>query len=214
MKTFNKFLLLAWIAILAMFSISSFALGNNDVYGSARTVILTSPQNLPVAGVPTTTNGPIDIRIFDGIATVTIESETNTGTTGGTLTGTLMTSTVPTNGAALTILTNFALSANQTITYTNIQNTNWTASSTYILPGTWTTPTAATAGWATPYLAAAPFTNAAAITLNPPGIFQAGVSIDDTPRYLWIVWTAGGSVTNWQVSAHLTGSVHSGQLSL
>jgi hypothetical protein len=207
-----KFIKIVTVALaVASFAFTAPAQGGRslDLYGASRTVILAAPQNIgPSASF--VTNGPIDIRMFDGVSTITFFCETNTGTAAGTLTASVYTTSnvYATNLTALT----YALSANSTFVYTNIANTNWTASSTYILPGSVTTPTAATAGWQTPYFTPAQFTNTAAVTVSGANFYQIGTSVGDAGRYLYIIWTPGGSATNFTAGAILTGATHAGQL--
>ena len=89
-------------------------------------------------------------------------------------------------------------------------STNDVVTDSFLLPGTVTTPTAATAGFPTPYLASTPFTNTAAITLVSSGAVtkntMVGLRIKDQKRYLFLVLAgSGGTVTNFNVSATITG---------
>ena len=210
MNTFKNTLLIG----LALCGLTCTALAQrgNDAYAVPRTVQIAPLQNLTVnAGVGLITNSPVDIRIYSGVSKITFMVETNTGTTGGTLTGTLYQSTDQTNWIALA---NYALSTKTTIITTNLMygGTNLLSTNVYILPGVQTIPTAATAGFATPYFAQAAFTNTGAITLTTPGIVEIGINTDDDLRYLQLVFTAGGSVTNYTVGAALTGYTHLMQL--
>ena len=203
----NKHIML--VLAVASLSLTAFAQRSSDLYGAPRTVVLSSAQTFGAAtGV--VTNGPIDVRLLDGTALVTIFSATNTGTTGGTLTATLLGSQDQTNYSAVT----YSLATATSVAYTNFwYGTNGLkATDVYLLPGTVTTPTASSAGWATPYLVSAPFTNTTAITCSPIYPVQVGVVVGDAPRYLYIVWTPGGTVTNFTTSATVTAATHSGQL--
>ena len=202
---------LAVVVAAGALSLPAMAQRAVDAYAATRTIVLAAPQNLTVnGGVNLVTNGPVDVRMFDGIASLDFFAYTNTGTTGGTLTATVYGSPDETN---LTALSSYSLASNTTITSTNFYfgGTNLTASETYLLPGSWIYPTANTAGWATPTFYEAPFTNSAAITLTKT-YAKIGVSIGDAPRYLYVVWTTGGSITNFTVGATLSGFVHSFQL--
>jgi hypothetical protein len=70
------------------------------------------------------------------------------------------------------------------------------------MPGTVTTPTAATAGWATPYLVP-PTAATAAITTTGGGTWTLGINLQDCGRYLSVLWGLSG--TQSVVSATLTG---------
>lgn len=197
------------ILAVASLSLTAFAQRSSDLYGAPRTVVLSATKSFTGAtGI--VTNGPIDIRLLDGIAAVNIFSASNSATAGGTLTATLLGSQDQTNYSAIT----YSLATATSVAYTNFwYDTNGLkATDVYLLPGTVTTPTASSAGWATPYLVSAPFTNTAAITCSPLYPTQVGVSIGDAPRYLYIVWAPGGTVTNFTTSATVTAATHSGQL--
>lgn len=197
------------ILLILALAVPAFAQRSQDLYGAPRSVVIGQPQNF-VIGTAFVTNGPIDVRMFDGNGVLTLFCATNTGTTGGTMTANIYGSDDQTNFTALT----YALSTATTVSYTNNRygGTNLTSSSTYLLPGTWTTPTAATAGWATPYFAQAQFTNTAGVTVTGRSFYNVGLSIGDCPRYLYVVWQPGGTATNFTAGALLTGTTHSSQL--
>ena len=205
MKT-NKIIML--ILAVASLSLPAFAQRSTDLYGAPRSIVLSSAQNF-VNGSAVVTNGPIDVRLLDGTALVTIFSATNTGTTGGTMTAQLYGSQDQTNLTALT----YSLATATSVSYTNYwYDTNGLkATDVYLLPGTITTATASTAGFAGSYLVPAPFTNTGAITCSAKYPTQVGVIIGDAPRYLYIVWTPGGTATNFTCSAVITAATHSGQ---
>lgn len=186
-----------------LFAVPCFAQRTIDTFGAVRTVVLSPAQNL-VVGVAAVTNGPIDMKLFEGVAKVDIFSMTNTGNTGGTLTCTLYTSPDQTN---LTALSNFALISGTTaVNYTNLYyggTSLWTTNN-YLLPGTITTPTASSAGFATKYLASLPYTNSGAITVTSKGYVEVGYNVADANRYLYAVWTPGGTFTNFTTGAVLT----------
>ena len=208
MKKFLKTLTIAALAIASL-SLPAFAQRSSDLYGAPRTISL-GVQNFNGATGLLITNGPIDVRMLDGIAAVTLFSITNTATTGGTCTATIYGSQDQTNLTAVT----YALSTSTSVSYTNYwYDTNGLkATDVYLLPGTVTTPASSSAGFATPYFVSAPFTNTAAITLSAKGINQVGISIGDAPRYLYIVYTAAGTQTNFTVGAAIAAATHSGQL--
>lgn len=199
MKFFPKSSLL--ILAVASLSLSALAQGAFDLYGVPRTIVLATPTLLTAAAA-SVTNASIDTHGFEGIAKVDIMSFTNSG---GALTATLETSTDNTNFSALA---NYSLAISTAIIYTNNGLATVTkATNTYLLPGSITTPTAATAGFATPYLdnTTAPFTNSGAITVTAKGIYSIGYNVSDASRYLHIVWTPTGSSSNDVVAAVFTG---------
>ena len=177
-----------------------------DTYAATRTYVLAAPQNIGVnGGVGLVTNGPVDHIKFTGTVKLDLLTVTNTGTTGGTLTATIYTSPDQTN---LTALANYALTTSPTtdnITNYYYGGTNLVASNSVLMPNTPTTPTAWSAGYATPYPAPTLFTNTGAITLTGNKTVQVGIRILDQPRYLYVVYTAGGTVTNFTTSALITG---------
>jgi hypothetical protein len=166
-----------------------------------RSIVLASPRILDSTAAYVT-NGPIDISGYLGEAYIDITTFTNAG---GALTATLYNSSNSTNG--LTALSNFALiNSTTSYAYTNLTiGTNVYATNPYLLPGTITTPTAATAGWATPYLAALPFTNTGAITVTTKGTYRVGIRAQDALRYLFVVWTPTGASSNDVVQATFNG---------
>ena len=200
---FNK-LILGLAAVGAMLVQTASAQIGFDTFSSTRTYVLAAPQNIAVnAGVGLVTNGPVDKVRLIGTGKIDFLTATNTGATGGTLTATLYGSPDQTN---LTAISNYALITPTTESITNATygGTNLIASNSVLLPGTVTTPTAYSAGFATPYLAPALFTNTGAITLNGNKNVQVGLRMIDMPRYLYVVYTAGGTVTNFTTGAVIT----------
>ena len=190
-------------AAIAGLCLAASAYAQIDTFGTTRSFVLTSPTAMTQAA-PLLTNGPIDTHGFDGIANVDLATLTN-GTGAPVLTAQLYTSPDQTN---LTALANYALAVSSSITITNLMygSTNLTCTQTALYPGTTTTPTAATAGWATPYLAPALFTNTGAATVSTKGFYRIGYNVGDAARYLYIVWNVGsGTVSNATVSALFTG---------
>lgn len=172
-----------------------------DLFGGPRTFVIMSPQAITT----TASNAPVDIHALDGIAKVDIFCVSNTG--GGTLTITAYTSPDTTNWTALA---NYASATSTTVIGTNfyyggqLKSTN-----TVLLPGTITTPTATTAGFATKYLLSAPFTNSAAISQAGSGVVQIGFNVSDKDRYFSIQFTGS---TNYTVGALLTGKPGGGSV--
>lgn len=171
-----------------------------DVFGSHRTVVMGTTGVRSGGTSGNITNNPVDIRGFEGVAKVDFIVTTNSG--GGTLTATIETSPDTTNWTAIA---NYALATSATQISTNTYyGSSLFATNTLLLPGVTTTPTAATAGFATPYLAPAAFTNTGAVTVSAGGVFSIGFVIQDQPRYAHVVWTPGGTVTNYGGAAVLT----------
>jgi hypothetical protein len=192
------------MVLMLIVSLSANAQRGLDTFAAPRTVSFGIQTFTPNSN--SVTNGPVDIRMFDGVAKINFFNATNSNTTGGTLTATVYGSSDATNMTAIT----YALGVNRTVNYTNnfwgtstpIGTNNW------ILPGTMTTPTASTSGFASQYLSPAPFTNTAAINVASRGCYEIGFNAGDAPRYIFIVWTTGGSVTNFTGGAIMTGFTH------
>ena len=196
------------LAVAGLFAIESKAQRATDLYGAPWALSL--GQCGLKAGTTSVTNGPYDIRIFDGIGTIFITVSTNgTPTQGPTaVTGQLYGSVDQTNYTVVP----YALSSQTTINYTN----NWygtnglTAANVFLSHGAITFPTASSAGWATPYVIPYLYTNTAAIPLTNL-VTQIGFNIADAPRYLY--WVSGsGASTNYMTTQVMLGATHSGQL--
>lgn len=182
-----------------------------DLFAAPRSIVLAAPRILD-ASAAVFTNGPIDVRGYLGTANIDINSVTNAG---GALTATLYQSNDQTN---LVAVTNFALiKASTSYAYTNryYGGTNVYATDPFLLPGTLTTPTSATASFAAPYLdpTTVPFTNTTAITVTSKGIYRVGLRAQDLQSYLYIVWTPTGSSSNDIVSAVFNG-IRAGEVSV
>lgn len=175
-----------------------------DLFNGTRVLVMTSPQNIGV-GQSTVTNGPVDHVRLTGRVLVSLNTITNTGTTGGTLTATLYSSPDQTN---LTAITGIALATSTTLSYTNglYGGTNLVANNTVMEPGVATSPTVYSSGFAAPYLAPAAFTNTGAITLNGKPNVLASFNIDDQYRYIYVIYTSGGSATNFTTSGLIIGT--------
>ena len=173
-------------------------------FNSTRTLVLAPMENI----VPATlikTNASVDRGYLIDDLTVNISCVTNTGTGGGALTATIEGASDNTN---FTALSNYALITSNT-TF-NIANyglpTPVTNANAVLLPGLLTTPAAATAGFATPYLASLQYTNTGAVTISSGGNYVVAFRKSvDLPRYIHIVFNpTGGTVTNYTVEALLT----------
>ena len=192
MKFTKKLFAGLWLFAAVLCAIPASAQVGFDTFTPVRLLPFTGATTAKTTNIFTAgtvvTNGPIDKSLFTGRSTILIAAGSNITTT-GTLTAQVYGSPDTTNFYALT---NYAVVTNTTsFIATNGIYTNLTITNTPYLPGTLTTPTAYSAGYATPYLAALPFTNGGAITLplNPDSITQFAFPMIDQYRYLYIVWT-------------------------
>jgi hypothetical protein len=188
----NKFILGICVALLAV------SANAQDTFGTTRTLQVAKPTAVAAA----TATNTVDLVGFYGRANILLTGYTNT--TGSTLTATLTASPDNTNWVAVS----YASAVSTAIIYTNMfyGGTNLSVTDTFLLPGTVTTPTASSSGFATPYWAAITWTNTAAISVIG-GTVLVGINATDTPRYLRVIWTANDvAYTNTAVvSATLTG---------
>ena len=194
-----KNLKLSGLVLTALLTLGSTGWAQSDLFGQSRTLVLTVPVKVISS---TAISNVVDVHMFGGVVKVDLFCLTNGASQ--TMTATLSTSPDQTN---CTTLANYALATATTIQYTNgtYGTTSLVGTNTYNLPGTVTTPASATAGWASPYLLSAQFTNTGAITVTTPGIYTVGFKSGDSGRYLHILWTPGAGVTNTAVGAVLTG---------
>ncbi len=197
---FNKFMLvLAAVGIVACAT----AVRAQDVYQTTRSVVLATPATLNTIGTATTTNNAIDVRAFTGKLLVNIFAVTNAGN--ATITATLETSDDKTNWVAIP---NYAKAAATSVSSTNY----WSGYSNVVVntvlePGSIVTPTAYSAGWSTPYMTPAQYTNSGAINVAANANALVAYPVEDGRQYLHVVWTQGGgaSGTNVTVGASVTG---------
>lgn len=185
-----------------------------DAYSASREIIVTAPINLNVVTAGPNglyTNGAVDLSPLIGNVKLDINVNTNVATATGTLTVSLYGSADATNWTAIA---NYAIQQTPySLSITNMgfaNSTNLVVTDSFLMPGTVTTPTAATAGFATPYLLPTPYTNTAAITLVSSGTVtgntMVGLRVKDQPRYLRLLYLAtSGTTTNFTVGATLTG---------
>jgi hypothetical protein len=176
------------IAAVALLALVPFvARAQFDQFAGPRFTVLTSPQQITAAR----TNDVIDIHGYEGIGAVVLMSSTNSENATSTMQ--LVGSPDRTNW---TIISNYAIGVPLSKIYTNNYYGSGTplATNIFVLPGTNTTPTAATAGFATPYNSTAPFTNSGSFTITNYAVI--GFVIPDQARYLGIDWMNGGGQTN------------------
>lgn len=180
--------------------LSASAQSSFDAFGGMRTLVWPA-----VVTGATFSNAPMDLRLFTGIVNLNFGGMTNVNS--GTLTATVEVSNDLTN---YTSIANVAIATQTAINYTNsyYAANSMIATNTYLLPGTLTTPTASSAGFATVYVAPAQFTNTpGAFNVLTNGTYAIGFKVDDQPRYLHIKWTTSANCT---VFGSLTGKTLGG----
>jgi hypothetical protein len=191
-------LIVAVIGLMAALTLPARAQFNQ--FAEPRALVLTSPTLISGAAAGNLTNAWVDTHGMAGIGTVTFFSCTNINA--GAMTVTLEASSDGTNAVAFG---NYARATATDVTYTNrYYPTAFNVTNTFLLPGTVVTPTAATAGFATPYLSSAEFTNSGALTVTARGIYQIAYNVGDAPRYVRAIWAPSGSGTNVSVGAVLS----------
>lgn len=195
----KKFLLIAASVITLGLSTAQ---AQPDLFALTRAVELSTPATLNTIGTATTTNGPIDVRHLDGKLVIDVFSLTNAGN--AVVTATFQTSDDGTNYVAIP---NYAKAIRTSVSTTNYWSGYSNAvSQTVLVPGTWTTPTAYSAGFATPYLAWSPYTNSGAIDVSIKGYTRISYPVEDGRQYLRVIWTQSGGTgaTNVTVGATAT----------
>lgn len=199
---FNQWIL--WLVMVGMVCLAvepALAQRGFDSFNVPKTLVVNGGQNYgPVTGA--ITNGPFDLRVIDGLASLDVFYETNVGTTGGTMTLTIQTSSSTNNFANVTGLA--FINSTTALTYTNSASTNIFATDNFLIPGTYTNLVPAinfAAGWA---LLPPVYTNTGALTL-PTGYSKVGWAVDDSSRYGQVIFQPGGTVTNCTTGATLTG---------
>lgn len=194
------------IVLLSCLTLPAFGQRGFDAFYVPREQVVATPQAIAASSTITTA---IDTHGYQGIANVTFFCVTNTTTGLGTVTALLESSSDTNTWTAVS----YGKAVSTSVSYTNSalgNGTNVAYTDTYLLPGTWTTPTAATAGWATRYLAPVALTTTAAISLTPTApsgiVVAVGYNITDAGRYLRCTFTATSAcITNADVGAVLTG---------
>lgn len=205
------------LALTCMVVTGAFGQGRGlDVFKATRMFNLGVTNTVASGSASSVTNYVIqDIHGMDGISTIFLFSNTNSGAAAGTnlsLTCSIYLSPDQTNW---NILTNYAvITSNTLFTVTNGYyggNTNYTyavtngllATNHLLYPFTWTVPTGAGSGFVTPYGAVSSFsfTNGGAITISNTstitavGFDMGAISTQSAtttpPRYMQLVWTAG-----------------------
>lgn len=213
MKNSFKLSILALIALAV--SPATQAQRGLDMFGLPRMVIIQQPVQITngtagaTASCPwTNAPGPIDIHPFTGIGWIHTSGLTNAalGSTGQIITNLVQTGADQTNWITLTNCVVITTNTSAILTNFYYGATNLLATNAVLVPGNITTPTAATAGFATPYLAPFLFTNSASFAMTSGQDYLIGFNVDDASRYIRIIWTTGGqTITNVSFSAQFFG---------
>lgn len=177
-----------------------------DAFGPFPVLTVITPTQ--INGATTQSNLPVDIRLFTGIVNVPVMCWTNGG---GSVTVQLR-QAANTNGP-WTDITAIAKGVPTTIYYTNAAaGASIYATNNWVLPGTVTSPTAATAGWASTYLLPAQYTNSGAITVgtSTTGVQTLAFNADDVQRYFQIIYVTTGAASTNSLGAAIIGRVHNG----
>jgi hypothetical protein len=198
MKFLKNICLAALLGVAAVVStLPAMAQNGLDYFYTPRTVFLIYPTNLTTSGsnFVIDTSGYIGTAKIDFIGIVPPNGSTNV------MSVTLASSPDWTNW---TSVSNYALAVSNNIIYTNtVYAANLFATNFINLPGTITTPTASSAGFATAYLNPALETNAAGPITITPTAANAGAAVTIgvdmgslSGRYLRAAVTVGGTTTN------------------
>ena len=195
-KIFAKLLVTA--AVISA-TVTARAQGDFDFYALQKEIVLIPMTNYAFSAAPstlTTNTNTIDLGAgrFIGSAYINIWATTNSST--NTLTFTPQTSPDLTNW---TTIATYAIAANSTNNYTNTYysgNTNGAllSTNTEVNPFTTVTPTASSAGFATPYQLPTPFTNTGAFTPNFLAENRLGIqNVADLSRYFRLLSVGTGT---------------------
>lgn len=174
-----------------------------DTFAAPRTLVLLEQSS---AAASTSNANYADIHGFVGVAK--IDMATLPDNAAGTMAVTVQTSSDTTNWSTLGnvafAVSNSVKSTNFVITWSG--GTNVYATNVYNLAGTVTTPTANSAGFATPYLGSIPsFSSSAIFTNTGPVLTTIGFIPNDANPYIRFYIIKGGTGTNYAFSATLTG---------
>jgi hypothetical protein len=152
----------------------------------------------------------IDVHGSDGIAKLDLVVVSNTAgaSVQAYLTNSLVTSVDNTNWVPLTTV---AIATSTAVSYTNLMyGTNLIVTDTYLLPGTVSTITTGTSGYAPPnavlgLLVPAPYTNSiTGANQSATAIYSYGFNIADAYRYIGLVSSLTGSNATYNVQGFLT----------
>ena len=202
-----KNIILILLAILLL-PLAVFAQRAGDTFGATRVLNIMAPTAFTVTNAGAAgsiTNKWMDVRLFDGIGSLIVNVATNSGASTGGVTLTIQQSVDQTN---ILSPSTYALGTAYNISSTNnYYGTNSSgvgsvqATDPWIIPGTFVTPTASTAGFAEPYWSEAPFTNSSSFNISAAGTYLIGIDWEDAQRYLntALVFT-NGTTTNYSIS--------------
>ena len=170
-----------------------------DPYMGFRAVLpSTTPVAISVANASGgVTNGPVDTINWIGDAKLDVFAYTNAAV--NTVSLTIQGSTDTTNWTAITNIS-LATAGSLKITNTAVLSgstyyfgTNLVVTDNFLYPFAVTTPQAFSAGYSTPYPYENQFTNSSPISLNANGWTEIGLHTSALPRYLQLVYFAGGA---------------------
>ena len=203
---FLKFTLALFLTVFALTALG----GSFDQFAGPRFVVLSSGTDLTNhSGTLTASNSVVDIHGYDGVAAVYFNAQAYAGS-GGKIYAYLEDSA---DGTNFFMLTNVAAAVSATYNMVNYAySTNgFTATNSYLLPGTVTTATASSAGFAGTYLAPAAFTGYGVLCTNVSTANAVlGFPIQGARRYLHIAYTVTGSDVAFKTSAILVARKNSG----
>ena len=203
MKPFQTILVGA--AATAALGITSLAIAQglgSDEFGAVTTRLLAAWET--TTNTLIVTNSSTDLNNMTGIGKITLNFASDNSAGVGAFV--VQSSADTTNWATLG---NVALGVSTAITKTNSLAAGGSITNIYtnFLSGTGvTTPTASTAGFATPYIPALLFTNTASVSITNAGVATLGFIINDANRYLRLKVTCSGTFTNSGWTADITGT--------
>lgn len=172
----------------ALLAVSAIAQNGFNFFEVPKTIVVTTPQVL--AG--TYSNAPVDLHGSVGIAKLDFNIVSNASS--GALVVTLCQSDDTTNWTAVPNIAQATLSS---VTATNNSyGSTLKSTNSFLFAGTVTTPTAATAGWATPYLSPAAFNYTGSISnMSATGAYSVGVNVQNVKRYINVLYTGSSGHT-------------------
>jgi hypothetical protein len=179
-----------------------------DVFNGTRALQVVLPSEFG-SGLSPLTNQFVDLVGYAGRGELIVTIATNcpVATTGGGNFNVEVQTSPDTN--VWTDISNYAfINGTTAITYTNLYfGSNYWTVDNFLLPGTVTTPSAGTAGFATPYLAPLAFTNTASTNIMAnSGTYIYGINLTDSPRYLQVIFRNSTAAKTNTVGVQLIGT--------
>jgi len=217
MKNRNSFAITLGLTLLGLLAFSPMChaqgAGAGDMFAGPRFLVLDVGTVKAATTASSVIDLPIDIHGYDGIASVIITAPVEAG---GDATGTIYARLEGSPDGQVTGTTNWTILTNCAVmnTFTTNILTSLVSgilgvTNTYMIPGTVTTPTANSAGFAGQYLSATAFTSAGVgLTNVASGIAVIGFNVSDAPRFIRLKYTVTAQ-TNC-VSAVMIGRKNSG----